>query len=396
MTVPTHVAQLTPVGRGAVATVAVEGPDAVNAVRQCLRRKSGATYGDLPIRRICVGVWHVPAEVANREAAGEELVVCRVSQERVEVHCHGGQAAVEAVIGSLESLGCRRCTWPEWMQNSTGLPGRTEIASALAEARTQRVAAILLDQLQGAQLRTLRIVQQNLDDGATEAALQELEQLRQSADVGLHLIDPWQVALVGRPNVGKSSLINAMLGFERAIVFDQPGTTRDLVVATTAIDGWPVQFADTAGIRDQADELEAAGIERAEAHLRQCDLVLLIDDVESTEHDRFPAIPEGLPCLKVINKVDLNAPPPHALFDIATSVVTGEGIELLLSRVISTLVPSPPPEGAAVLFDRRQIAAIDALISSVQNESLPLAVQQCRRLVEEQALLVEASQNCEV
>jgi tRNA U34 5-carboxymethylaminomethyl modifying GTPase MnmE/TrmE len=91
-------------------------------------------------------------------------------------------------------------------------------------------------------------------------------------------VDPWRVAIVGRPNVGKSSLLNAIVGFERAIVHPTPGTTRDLVTARTAVDGWPVEFIDSAGIRSGRDAIESAGIEQARQAIESSDLALVVLD----------------------------------------------------------------------------------------------------------------------
>ncbi len=98
------------------------------------------------------------------------------------------------------------------------------------------------------------------------------------APLGLHLTKPWQIVIAGPPNVGKSSLLNAFVGYQRAIVFDQPGTTRDVVTAATAIDGWPVQVSDTAGLRSSADPLETAGADSAAQQARAADCLLLVFD----------------------------------------------------------------------------------------------------------------------
>ena len=105
-----------------------------------------------------------------------------------------------------------------------------------------------------------------------------VDQILEYRDVGLHLTMPWRVVIAGPPNVGKSSLMNAIAGYQRAIVSPLPGTTRDVVTITTAINGWPVQIADTAGLRDTVDELESAGIALAGAVVEQADLVIVVSD----------------------------------------------------------------------------------------------------------------------
>ena len=105
-----------------------------------------------------------------------------------------------------------------------------------------------------------------------------LDALIERGALGLRLLSGWKVVLIGRPNVGKSRLLNALSGFRRAIVDELPGTTRDVVAFRTAFGGWPVELADTAGIRATPDEVEHLGIERAKEELRTADLVLLVLD----------------------------------------------------------------------------------------------------------------------
>jgi tRNA U34 5-carboxymethylaminomethyl modifying GTPase MnmE/TrmE len=131
----TYVVELTPPGRAAVAVVLVDGPQAVECVGRCFTLATGKRLRELPIDRIAVGRWAGPD--------GEEVVVCRRAVERVEIHCHGGVAAVRAVIATLSELGCRRTDWRAWLAAAESDPIRAAAAEALASARTARVAAIL-------------------------------------------------------------------------------------------------------------------------------------------------------------------------------------------------------------------------------------------------------------
>src|SRR5690606_34057111 len=137
---------------------------------------------------------------------------------------------------------------------------RRAARQALERATTERVALVLLDQWQGALERQCESILARLRAGEVDVAAQQLERLSSTWQVGRWLTRPARIVLTGPPNVGKSSLVNRLVGYERAIVFDEPGTTRDVVTATTAIDGWPVVLGDTAGIRDATGELEQAGI----------------------------------------------------------------------------------------------------------------------------------------
>ncbi len=266
----TRVIELTPTGRAAVAVVLVSGPDAVRCVNECFCCADGRQLESFASGRILVGRWGAPD--------GEELVVCRRSDEEVEVHCHGGVAAVRAVVDLLCERGCASTHWQDWLGESEADPIRTAAQIELADAPTARTAAVLLDQYQGALSSAIRSVLDAATAGEWETASAALDAILVQRGVGLHLTKPWRVVLAGRPNVGKSSLMNALVGFQRAIVCDLPGTTRDVVTAMTAIDGWPIQLADTAGLRSTRDEIELAGVTRATAAAGAADLVLLVED----------------------------------------------------------------------------------------------------------------------
>jgi tRNA modification GTPase len=335
---PTLVVLLTPGGRGAIATLLVEGPGAVEAVEAyfmpAAKRKA---FGKVPLGRIVFGRWGA--------ADGEEIVACRVAEERVELNCHGGPIAAGRITRDLRQRGCQAMSWTDWLRMRGEAEDRTleaEAQIALAEARTPRTASILLDQVQGALRREIEAIRRTGDAARRQALLERLP-------LGRGLTRPWKIVLAGRPNVGKSSLINAIVGYARAIVFDQPGTTRDVVTAMSAIDGWPVELADTAGLRAAAEEIEAQGVARARQQMAEADLVLLIFDASQPFSDEDAELAAAWPAaLAVFNKSDLAraAEPPDAA--IMTSAVTREGIDELLRAISRRLVPNPPPPGAAV------------------------------------------------
>ena len=242
-----QVIQLTPPGRGAIATLPIGARrDRGGAV--AVPRPQRPAAGRLPPDRLAVGRFG-----GDR---GEEVVVRRRADDAVELHCHGGLAAVAMIEEALVAAGCQSVAWRDWAAGRHADPIARRRLSALADARTQRTAAILLDQYHGALSRAMDEIRQAIDRGRHDAARQQIDALLARADLGRHLVQPWRVVLAGRVNVGKSSLINALAGYGRSIVHPSPGTTRDAVTVTTAIDGWPVELCDTAGLRSGGDAVE--------------------------------------------------------------------------------------------------------------------------------------------
>lgn len=347
-----RVIQLTPPGRGAVATLRIEGPGAIAAVQSQFRPRGGRLLIEYPLDRLVVGHFGGPQ--------GEEVVVRRCGNGAVELHCHGGRAAVAAIEAALVAAGCRPIGWLDWAATQSAGPIAAAALAALADARTQRTAAILLDQFHGALGDALDEIRHAIDLGHRDAARQQIGVLLARAAVGLHLVKPWRVVLAGRVNVGKSSLINALAGYQRSIVHAAPGTTRDAVTLSTAIDGWPVELCDTAGLRSAgSDAVEQAGIALAVERLAVADLAILVFDrsVEWSADD--DALLQQWPVAIVVhNKCDLPAaggPRPPGVF---TSALQAGGIVELLAGISARLVPDPPPAGAAVPFTAEQVQMV--------------------------------------
>ncbi|MBL8826651.1 MAG: 50S ribosome-binding GTPase [Planctomycetaceae bacterium] len=355
-TKPIRAAMLTPPGRGAVATIVVWGDDAVASVERWFHPASGKSLGQEPVRRIVFGRWGSPP--------GEQVVVVRTDDTTVEIHGHGGVAAPMAILSDLRAIGIEIVSGHEFQATRISDPIQRAAAEQLAQAPTLRTARILLDQYHGALRRELDEIERLRASGDLQAARERCERLLARAEIGAHLTKPWRVVIAGPPNVGKSSLINALLGYERAIVFNQPGTTRDVVAALTSFDGWPIELADTAGLRTSDDPLESAGIALAEQELSQADLIVLVLDITQNRTEADARLCEQYPdALRVFSKCDQVTQQPALEQGLATSAVTGSGLPELMHAIVARLVPHPPQPGDAVPFTTPIVDQVRAMHS---------------------------------
>jgi tRNA modification GTPase len=287
---------------------------------------------------------------------GDEVVAVILGQEppQVEIQCHGGHAAVLMVLDTLMAAGARLEAAEVWRCAASSSLLSAHAWIDLPSASTVRTAEILLDQAHGALERELRTILSGLETHRSDA-FDALEVLRASSVVGLRLLVGWVIVLAGRPNVGKSRLFNALAGFERAIVAPTPGTTRDVVTTRTAIDGWPVELADTAGLRVACDPIEAEGVARAQDRQQRADRVLLVLDrsvpLTPSDFDLMESWPEAL---RVANKADLPAAwNERDLGALAVSAERGDGVAGLIGALGRSLVPNAPAPGSPVPFRER-------------------------------------------
>jgi tRNA modification GTPase len=366
----TRFAVLTPSGRGAIATIAVRGPEAAAIVGNHFQWASDKRLTSLAAGRVAFGRFFVSPHSA------EEIVVGRIGPDEVEVHCHGGMAVVQAICNTLQGDGCVVSNADQWIEDHESDPLAAQAMLTMSQATTERTAAILLDQYRGALRGAIRAVNQLLAQRDAAGATATLQDLVSRGDLGLHLTRPWQVVMAGAPNAGKSSLINAILGYQRAVVWHQPGTTRDVLTATTAIDGWPIELADTAGLRATDDTLEAEGVVRAQRQIAASDLVVFVAETTSpwdaSLRDSIGANARRL--IVVHNKCDLAPPPADARpSGIEISAKTGLGLDTLSSAIVHSLVENVPPCGAAVPFRDEHIASLKAAAEQLARGDLPAA-----------------------
>ena len=344
---PTTATVITPPGRSAVAVVRVTGEiESHPALPSLFDAANEKPLFDQSTGRVIYGQWGTESP--------EDVVVCRVDAATFEIHCHGGRAASERVLNDLLSVGIPRA---DGRSQTLG----EELQSSLSKTRTTRTADHVLPQCNGAFAAAILSIL-NAPDSAS--AIEQIDAILQFAEFGRHLITPWRIVVCGKPNVGKSSLINALVGYDRAIVFDQPGTTRDVVSAETALDGWPMEFVDTAGIRATDNEIESAGISRARSVIAEADARLLLLDVSTSltaEDDTLlQTVPSPIVVLhksdlpKVWEWSDLESRFPNARTCNVSSTMR-QGLIELQSAIVARLIPVVPPMEAAVpIVDRHR------------------------------------------
>jgi tRNA modification GTPase len=379
-------------GQGSVAIVRMSGPEA-EAIGRRLFRAAGKQEWES--HRVLYG--HV-RDPGSGELVDEALLLLMKAprsftrEDVVEIHCHGGLEAVRRVRELVLAAGARAAGAGEFSQRAF-LNGRLDLTRAeamveLINARGRRAAQLAMAGLDGGLQRRIgalrtRLLDQlaelearldfeddlpPLDPAAVTAELAavrgDLERLVAEADQGQLLREGLRVAIVGRPNVGKSSLLNLLSRRDRAIVTDLPGTTRDLLESELVLDGVPLTLLDTAGIRPSDDPLERLGIERSRGALAAADAVLLLFDLAdgwtAADAELRALVPEGAALLVVGNKADLVKPADAAVpsaasapADLAISARTGAGQEEL-ARLLLQRCGAGELQGLEVALNGRQ------------------------------------------
>ena len=381
-------------GEGSVAIVRLSGPHAEPIGRRLFVAPGQQIWES---HRVLYG--HVIDPVSGERVDEALLLLMRAPRSFtretvVEFHCHGGLISVQRVLELALAAGARQALPGEFSQRAF-LNGRLDLtrAEAISElitARSRRAAQLAMAGLDGGMERRIAALRERLLDQLAElearvdfeddlppldgdgvaselrAVRADLQRLLAEAEQGQLLRDGLRVAIVGRPNVGKSSLLNRLSRSERAIVTDLPGTTRDLVESELVLQGVPLTLLDTAGIRATDDRVEQIGIERSRAALQSADVVMLLFDLTDgwTADDAALAaqVPEGVPLLRVGNKADqrddrsdpLDRPSPLELpADVCISALTGDGQDALIEALLRVCGRSGD-QGLQVALNRRQ------------------------------------------
>jgi tRNA modification GTPase len=366
----TIVAIATPPGRGGIGVVRIAGPRAREIAQPMLRLKY-----DLEPARVIFGELVEPTGNSIRI---DEVVVTYfpkphsyTTDDIIEISAHGAPVVLRRIVELCVAAGARLAEPGEFTMRAF-LNGRIDLTQAeavrdLIDAQTLYQAKIAAQQLEGALSRRLQPVKQKLveliavleagidfaeDDVSVlpnpaileriAAVRQSLEQLAATFAYGKLVHQGLTLAIVGRPNVGKSSLFNRLVERERAIVTATPGTTRDLVSETVAIGGIPIQLVDTAGIRQALDEAESIGIRKSMEALADADLVLIVLDASrprTAEDDELLRHTEGRAAIVVGNKCDLGVSGQWSVASgqsaiVRASALTGEGIGELRGEIL--------------------------------------------------------------
>ncbi len=371
-------------GEGSVAIVRLSGPEAEAIGRRLFRPAGQRQVWDS--HRVLYGHVHDPA---SGECIDEVLLLLMraprsfTRETVVELHGHGGVIAVQRLLELVLAAGARRALPGEFSQRAF-LNGRLDLTRAealsdLVTARSRRAAQLAMAGLDGGLQRRIGELRGRLLDQLAElearvdfeddlppldgtavgdelaAVAADLRQLVDDGDRSLLLREGLRVAIVGRPNVGKSSLLNALSRSDRAIVTDLPGTTRDLVDSAVVIAGVPVTLLDTAGIRPTDDPVERLGIARSREALAAADAVLLLHDLSegwtAADEALRAEVPAGVPLLLVGNKADRLATPPGP--GLAISAREGSGLGAL-GQALLACCGATDAGNLALALNRRQ------------------------------------------
>ncbi|PAV28490.1 tRNA uridine-5-carboxymethylaminomethyl(34) synthesis GTPase MnmE [Virgibacillus profundi] len=367
----------TPIGEGAIAIVRLSGPKAISITMNLF---SGKNLNEADSHTIHYGKIIDPG---TKEVAEEVMVsVMRAPktftrEDVVEINCHGGMVAVNRVLEIILNSGARLAEPGEFTKRAF-LHGRIDLSQAeavmdLIRAKTDKAMSVALKQMDGRLsglirrlrqdlLETVAHVEVNIDypeyddveemshemmQKKTKEVLMEIESLLEVAKQGKILREGLATAIIGRPNVGKSSLMNTLVQENKAIVTEVPGTTRDIIEEYVNVRGVPLRLVDTAGIRETEDIVEKIGVERSRQVLKESDLILFVlnynDELTDEDVKLFEAI-HGLEYIVIINKtdleqkLDLNRVNEMAEGNpiVTTSLIEEEGVDELEAAIAKT------------------------------------------------------------
>ncbi|MEW9672337.1 tRNA uridine-5-carboxymethylaminomethyl(34) synthesis GTPase MnmE [Ammoniphilus sp. 3BR4] len=399
----------TPMGEGGIGIIRVSGPDSVEVVDKIFKGKHKLSTVDT--HTIHYGYLIEPGEGTIQEEA--MVTVMRAprtftKEDVVEINCHGGIVSVNRTLQLVLENGARLAEPGEFTKRAF-LNGRIDLSQAeavidLIRAKTDRAMKVALHQVEGKLSRLIHRLRQNILEllahievnidypehdvesvtrnmllEKSELIKEEILRLVRTSEQGKILREGLSTVIVGRPNVGKSSLLNSLIHENRAIVTEIPGTTRDVIEEYVNVKGVPLRLVDTAGIRETEDIVERIGVEKSRQMLKEADLILLVlnyNEELSEEDKTLLELVKGLNTIVIINKIDLpqqlkmeelQSLVPNLTL-ITTSVKEEEGIEDLEQAIANLFFQGQVmQEDQTYVSNARHIALLKDSIKAMED-----------------------------
>lgn len=409
----------TPIGEGAIAIVRLSGDEAIDVADRIFRSPSGKRLADEQSHTIHYGHLVDP----STDEVVEEVMVSIMKapktftrEDVVEINCHGGLVAVNRVLSLTLRMGARLAEPGEFSKRAF-MNGRIDLSQAeavmdLIRAKTDRAMNVALNQMEGklsrligdlrqALLETLAQVEVNIDypeyDDVEEVTIplmtekcmwvkRGIEKLLRTSSQGKILREGLSTVIIGRPNVGKSSLLNSLVQENKAIVTEIAGTTRDIIEEYVNVRGVPLRLIDTAGIRETEDIVERIGVERSRQVLKEADLILLVlnhSEELSDEDIRLFEATEGMDRIVIVNKTDL----PRRIDIQQVENIVGEG-QIVTTSLLKDEGVEELEEAIAKLFFEGKIDSGD--MTYVSNARHIALLHKAHQAIEDALAAAEA------